>query len=115
MNIPIKDLKPMCNEHGILLFQAHPFRNGMRIKKPEQLDGVEVVNGNLKAQSRNDIAYMWAQRYGLKMSAGSDFHGESHDTNTGILTDHPITTREELMEVLNSGAYEIVNRDALLV
>jgi hypothetical protein len=58
---------------------------------------------------------MWAKRYGLKMSAGSDFHGEKHDTNTGILTDSPITNREELMAVLNSGAYEIVNKDTLLV
>ena len=49
------------------------------------------------------------------MSAGSDFHGEKHETNTGIWTDHPITTREELMEVLNSGNYEIVNKDELLV
>jgi hypothetical protein len=87
----------------------------MRIKKPSLLDGVEVVNGNLGQQSRNDIAYMWAQRYGLKMSAGSDFHGESHDTNTGILTDHPITNREELMAVLGSGAFEIVNKEQLLV
>jgi hypothetical protein len=115
MNMPIKDLGPLCHENGILLIQAHPFRNGMRIKKPDLLDGVEVVNGNLGAQSRNDIAYLWAQRYGLKMTAGSDFHGEKHETNTGIWTDHPITTREELMEVLNSGNYEIVNRDELLV
>ena len=115
MNMSIKDLGPLCHEHGILLFQAHPFRNGMRIKKPDMLDGIEVVNGNLAAQSRNDIAYLWAQRYNLKMSAGSDFHGEKHETNTGIWTDHPITTREELMEVLNSGNYEIVTKDELLV
>lgn len=115
LDIPIKELKPLCNESGILLFQAHPFRNGMQIKKPEYLDGVEVINGNLAANSRNDIAMLWARRYGLKMSAGSDFHGEKHETNTGILTDTPITTTEELMAYLNSGNYQMIGDPELLV
>ena len=115
MEIPIKDLKPMCNEAGILLFQAHPFRTYMQVKKPELLDGIEVINGNLKANSRNDIAMMWAKKFGLKMTAGSDFHGEKHETNTGILTDTPITNTAELMAYLNSGDYELIGIPELLV
>ena len=115
MEIPMKDLKPLCNESGILLFQAHPFRNAMQVKKPDYLDGIEVINGNLGANSRNDIAMMWAKKFGLKMSAGSDFHGAKHETNTGILTDTPITNTAELMAYLNSGNYELIGDPELLV
>ena len=115
MEIPIKELKPLCHEAGILLFQAHPFRNAMQVKRPEYLDGIEVINGNLGANSRNDIAMLWAKKFGLKMSAGSDFHGEKHETNTGILTDTPITNTAELMAYLNNGNYELIGDPELLV
>ncbi len=115
METPIKTLHEQCREAGILLIQAHPFRNNMKIIKPHYLDGVEVVNGNLNQQSRNDMALLWAKRYGLKMTAGSDFHNDIHETNTGIYTDTPITNREELMAYLNSQDFEIVDMEKLLV
>lgn len=30
----------------MLFYQAHPFRNSMKITNPELLDGIEVYNGH---------------------------------------------------------------------
>ena len=87
---------------GGLVYQAHPFRDSMQIKRPSRLDGVEVYNGTFSTDSRNWIAKAWAERYGLKKSSGSDFHASTMLISGGIETEHPITTREELLEALKS-------------
>ena len=104
----MRDMSAYLHESDMLLFQAHPFRNGMTIIKPKYLDGIEVFNGHNVHQSRNRIASMWADIYDLKRSSGSDFHEASHVCCGGILTDSPIETTNQLLETLKSGNYELV-------
>lgn len=93
-------------KNGILLYQAHPFRNKMLVTDPELVDGIEVYNGNPK--SRNDIAEFWAKYYSVKTISGSDTHRSTDPAVGGILTDAPITSTEELLQVLKSGAYTLL-------
>ena len=102
----IKNVSAKVREAGGLIFQAHPFRNGMEITKPEYLDGVEVYNGSYgKNESRNDVANFWADKFGLKKISGNDCHREEQPLFGGIETDFPITSNEHLLEVLKSGNY----------
>ena len=87
---------------GGLIYQAHPFRDSMQIKRPSRLDGIEIYNGTAGTDSRNWIAEQWAERYGLRKCAGSDFHASSYVISGGIETEHPITNREELLAALKS-------------
>ena len=70
----LEDFRPFADEHKLAVFQAHPFREGMCIKEPKLLDGIEVYNGHGGHDSANEIAYHWAKRYGLRMSSSSDYH-----------------------------------------
>ncbi len=98
-----------CRENGLVIIQAHPFRNNMRITDPEIIDGVEVVNGNPRAVSRNEIAHAWADKYPkLIRTSGSDYHEAVFTPGKGILTSNPITSNSELISVLKSGDYEII-------
>ena len=101
----IGDFYPLAHENGMLVFQAHPFRNGMNLAKPENIDGIEVFNGNVWADSHNDIADMWANSLGLKKTAGSDHHDRTDEASCGILTDMPIKTNADLVAVLKSEQY----------
>ena len=104
----IDKLSALCREKGILIFQAHPFRNGMRVVNPKLLDGIEVYNGHKSHDSRNTIADAWADRFGLRKSSGSDFHDPTSQIDGGILIGSRITTQKELKDVLLSSEYKLV-------
>ncbi len=95
---------------GALLFQAHPFRDGMKVTSPAVLDGVEVFNGNPSHDSRNEIATFYADFYHLLPSSGSDLHRENAacGINGGILTEEPVKTNEELLSVLRERRYTLI-------
>lgn len=101
---------------GMLLVQAHPFRNHMVVTPHDMLDGVEVYNGHEKQTSafRNKMAEMWAEHYDLIPTSGSDLHTEDMTISGGIETDEPITSSEQLIEVLRSRNYSILRRDEAL-
>lgn len=102
-----EDFHSLASENGCLFIQAHPFRNHMKIKPPSCLDGVEVFNGHFGHDSRNDIAELWAEKYGLIKTAGTDFHYNDSPANGGILTECEITSMDQLIEILKSGNYEL--------
>ncbi len=97
----------LAKENGILFIQAHPFRNDMTVTRPNHLDGVEVFNGHFGHDSRNDIATMWAEKYGLIKTSGTDFHYITSPANGGILTENEITEMSQLVEILKSGNYKL--------
>ena len=95
---------------GCLFCQAHPFRNNMKIVNPALLDGIEVFNGNPSHDSRNAFAAMWAEQHSLIPLSGSDLHHPHYPINGGILTDRPIETNEQLLAILRSGSYTLIDR-----
>lgn len=111
MDSSVKEFAPVIREAGMLFFQAHPFRNGMKVTKPELLDGIEIYNGHPGHDSRNDIAVMWAKKFNLLVSGGSDFHHEHHEPAAGIETDFEITSNDQLIRVLREGNFTFIRND----
>lgn len=105
MLLPIKKMSERIHQAGGLIYQAHPFRNGIKVVNPQLIDGIEAYNGHVGHDSRNDIALQWAHKFGLNRISGSDLHKESHFPTGGILTKYPITNNEELLNVLKSNDY----------
>lgn len=105
LQMSFEDMASLVHEQGLLLVQAHPFRECMHIADWRLLDGVEVFNGNPSHESNNPIADAWAERHGLLKTSGSDFHGLWAEKIGGIVTTSPITDNTQLLSVLQSGAY----------
>ena len=97
-----------AKENGLLFIQAHPFRNSMTIVRPQLLDGVEVFNGHMGHDSRNEIAEAWADKFNLIKTSGTDFHYNHVPANAGILTECEIKDMDTLVETLKSGKYELI-------
>lgn len=95
----------LAHKNGLLIFQAHPFRNDMKIVNPDFLDGVEVFNGCVRHDSRNEIALHWAQLHGLLGTSGSDYHQTGDEGRGGIQTQAPIQSSNELLSVLKDGSF----------
>lgn len=98
----------LARENGFLFIQAHPFRNSMTVTPPHLLDGVEVYNGHKGHDSRNDIAEMWADKFGLIKTSGTDFHYNHVPANAGILTEEKIEDMDTLVATLKAGNYELI-------
>ena len=113
MDTPVKDVVTRVHEAGGLLFQAHPFRDSMKVIDPAILDGIEVYNGHIDHDSRNDIANMWADKYGLMKISGTDYHHDHHVIGAGISTDVPVTSEKQLVEILRSGQYRLIRGGAV--
>lgn len=110
---PLYDMNPesfskLARENGLLFVQAHPFRNSMTIVQPWLLDGVEVFNGHMGHDSRNEIANLWAEKYNLIKTSGTDFHYNHVPANAGILTDFEIKDMDTLVKTLKGGEYELI-------
>lgn len=113
---------PRLNEMGTLkallqilpqevcVVQAHPFRDDMAVADPRDLFGLEVFNGGTE-KFRNELARIYAQHYGVAMTSGSDIHNMSRLGKGGIMTDTKIETPEDLIAVLRSGNYSLIQPD----
>ncbi len=113
MDTKVKDVADAVREYGGLFFQAHPFRHSMRIVNPEFLDGIEVYNGHVGHNSRNDIANLWAKKYNLIKISGSDYHHDRSVIGAGIITDEPVTSSPQLIEILKSNNYKLIRSGAV--
>ncbi len=104
----IRSFSELAHENGLLIVQAHPFRNGMTVVNPSYLDGVEIFNGHAGHDSRNPIAVEWAKKFDLIPTSGTDFHHPHQFGCGGLLTDAPIKTGEELLDVLKARNYTLI-------
>ena len=91
----------------VCVVQAHPFRDDMAVATPKGLFGIEVFNGGTE-KFRNEMARMFANHYGLAMTSGSDIHGMNRLAKGGIMTERRIQTPEDLIAVLRSGEYTLI-------
>ena len=103
-----REFSALAVEEGFLFYQAHPFRNHMKIVQPGYLFGIEVKNGNPRHDSRNDVAMLWAKKFGLHMIAGSDCHQVEDVGVTGVTTDLCVKTEKDLLGMLKTDDYKII-------
>lgn len=105
LDLKIGEFVELAHKNGLLVYQAHPFRNLMTILTPGTVDGIESYNGGPRHDSRNDIAKMWAKKFGLKTISGSDFHRPEDCARGGIITNARITDSQDLITCLNGESY----------
>ena len=102
-----KQVFEMCKDKGYLVFQAHPFRTGIRQCNPDYIDGVEVYNGKTN-KHQNSKALEWAKSNNKLMVSGSDFHTVKNLAKGGIITDSPIKSNKDLLEALKSQNFKMI-------
>lgn len=102
-----KQVFEMCKDKGYLVFQAHPFRTGIRQCNPDYIDGVEVYNGKTNKE-QNSKALEWAKSNNKLMVSGSDFHTVKNLAKGGIITDSPIKSNKDLLEALKAQNFKMI-------
>lgn len=110
LDMNISSFSALARKNGLMIFQAHPFRFGMKITNVKYLDGIEVCNRNIEHDSHNDIAALWAEKFGLKKTAGSDHHQKGNEGLAGIISKHEITSNKVLLDTLKKQDYTLYEK-----
>lgn len=106
-----KKLSALCREQGILMIQAHPFREWMSRCNPAYLDGVEIFNGKDSNEERTK-ALAWAKQHNLPIrTGGGDCHHINKPRMGGILTDRKLDSVETLVTILRENDFECIIPD----
>lgn len=104
----IERLRAITKEHGLLLIQAHPYRDGVCVPRPEMVDGMEVYNSNPRHEDHSERSLEIARAHGLCLTGGSDAHRVEDLCGSGILTEERIESAEQFIRLVREGKCEII-------
>lgn len=104
----LADFSSMARLNGLLLIQAHPFRENMIRVNPQLLDGIETINGNIRHNSNNYISEKYAIENNLLKMGGSDFHRECDINLAAMEFLTGINNSNDLIQAIRYGDYAIV-------
>lgn len=93
----------IAKRHGILMIQAHPYRDGNTTVTPETVDGFEVCNPNPRHDNYSHLAEATAAQYRLYRTAGSDAHRPEDIGQTAMVSAWEIRSVEDYIRLVKSG------------
>lgn len=101
----IKGFYKKIKNNDNIIFQAHPFRDGMELADLNSIDGIEAFNLHPKHNSRVAVAARYARENNLQIICGTDYHDEGSDALCSILTKIPVTDSKQLAVILKKKEY----------
>ncbi len=99
--LTLRELADYVHGKNALLYHAHPFRNTTPVDGT-LLDGTEINCHPLYRGCREADVRAFADRYNLRLSCGSDFHGDTYKPYCGIWVPSPITVTWDFVEYLRN-------------
>ncbi|MBR6558234.1 MAG: PHP domain-containing protein [Clostridia bacterium] len=103
--------KKMCEEMGITVIAAHPFRYD-RTPVVEAIDGIEKVNashGHYYKNHNEKAAELAEKMPHLLTTSGSDAHKIKDMGCGGIMTEEVISSSDDYIRILRSGWYSLID------
>jgi len=113
-NWGVENWSKLMRKNGVVLIQAHPFREAEYIPNPgplpiEYVDGIEIYNHGNGTSEINEKAMSFAKENPqLIITSGADAHWVENIPFGGIITDDRIKNEKELAQTLRSGKYKII-------
>ncbi len=111
----IRDRLTFLADNGALIIHAHPYREDFYIDYirlfPRHVHGVEIYNANRKPLE-NEMAALFAEKYGLLPLAGSDNHVAGKQKRFGgIQTQTPIKDEKDFVQRVKNGNVTLFTRE----
>lgn len=107
-----EELYRYCHENGALLYQAHPYRNGATPQDPRFLDGVEINCHPKYDTNEKERVSLFAEQHKLRLSCGSDYHGDTYKSHCGIVVPDSVTDSQDFVNHLRETSdFELVIHD----
>ena len=113
-NCELEKWVEIMRKNGVVLIQAHPFREAFYIPNPgnlpvELIDGVEVYNKNNSTKEMDDKAVDLANKHPhLIRTSSADAHTTDRVPYGGIKTKVRIKSSGDLADILRQSNYELI-------
>lgn len=113
-NCKIDEVIRVMRENGVVIIQAHPFREASYIPAPghlpiEYIDGVEIYNRGNATEQMNERALAFAEEHPhLLRTSSADAHTTDRVCIGGIMVSKRIKSSLELAQVLRNREYELI-------
>lgn len=104
----IEEFYLLAKKCGLLVIQAHPYRENICYPTPKYVDGIEIYNSNPRHEDYNEKAELLAKQERLLVTSGSDAHRLGDAGLSGMLSDESIQTVEEFIALIKSGKGQII-------
>lgn len=109
-----EEFKAYAVASGVTVVQAHPFRDDTFTPHPECADAFEVVNTNPRHENYDEKAFELAKELGLPMTAGSDAHQLVDIAGAAMISEKPIESAEEYVDLLMRGKLKLMRHGEIL-
>ena len=106
--LSLQEFYYLAKEYDLAVFQAHPFRDHMKLAPKEFVDGIEVYNLHTEHDSRNYKAVDYARKLNLLGISGTDCHKVHHAGRGGIFTDFLPVNEKELKDLILSKSFDLI-------
>lgn len=107
VDLNLQEVYEIAEKEGLLIYQAHPFREYLKPAPLQFIKGVEVYNGNPRHNSHNDKAVDYAEKNSLLKLSGSDFHQIEDLGQGGIYLPENINDNKQLISYLKNNKVEL--------
>ncbi len=108
-----EQLFALCEENGIFMYQAHPFRNRGVCGNPKYMRGAEYFNGHFNHINNNDLARKFCEENSLIKMSGTDYHDKFQPVLGGIIVPDTVTDNRSLTECIFNNKHEIINDETI--
>lgn len=99
-----QELYRLVHEAGGILVQAHPMRRQDRLLDTAYLDGIEISCHPLYEGTHITELRAIAERAGLILTVGGDFHADTHRARCGVYLDDSLTDAKQIADGLANAA-----------
>ena len=100
----------IAHDAGLLIVQAHPYRDGKCFPTPEIIDAVEAYNTNPRHEDNSELTEELARRYSLPMIGGSDAHRDEDIGRGGIETETEIRSTEDFIRLVKANKITLIGK-----
>ncbi len=80
-----EELFALADKNGILMYQTHPFRTGVKAGNPKFMHGAESFNGHYHHDNNNHLARIFCEQNNLIGLSGTDYHHDEQPITAGAL------------------------------
>ena len=103
-----EQLFKIANQNDMLMYQSHPFREGVRVGNPKFMHGAEYFNGHLHHVNNNALAREFCEKNNLIKLSGTDFHDKDQPITAGIYIPESIKNSFELTRYIKENNFSLI-------
>lgn len=106
-----EELFRLCEKYNVLMYQTHPFRNGVACGENIFMHGAESFNGHFHHQNNNDKAVDFCDKNNLIKLSGSDLHHIDQPVTGGIYIPDSINDNYALTSFIRNEKVKLITDD----